>query len=311
MMEMKAGSNLEKVLMGGHFAVTVELGPPKGADISIIKRKAEFLRGKADAVNITDCQTAVPRMSSISAAAILVQMGIEPVMQMTCRDRNRIAMQSDMFGASALGIKNMLSISGDHQSFGSQKNAKKVYDLDSIQLIGLVKRLRDEKKMLGDEDVIQGDVPMFIGAAANPFAPPVEFRALLLKKKIDAGADFVQTQCIFDIEKFREWMKIVCDMGLDKKCSILAGIMPLKSPGMAKYMANSVPGITIPDHVLKRMEGVSKEKAAQEGIAILCELIEQMKEIKGIAGVHIMAIEWEHKIPEIMERAKLLPRPVV
>lgn len=308
---MKSGSNLEKVIAAGHFAVTVEIGPPKGADVSIIKKKAEMLRGKADAINVTDCQTAVVRMSSISTAAILVQMGLEPVMQMTCRDRNRIAMQSDIFGASALGIKNMLSISGDHQCFGSQKNAKKVFDLDSIQLIGLVKRLRDEKKMLGDEDAIQGEVPMFIGAAANPFAPPVEFRALHLKKKIDAGADFIQTQCIFDMEKFREWMKIVCDMGLDKRCAIMGGLIPLKSAGMAKYMANSVPGISIPDSILKRMSGVPKEKAAEEGIAILCESIEQLREIKGIAGVHIMAIEWEHKIPEITERAGLLPRPVV
>ncbi len=308
---MKAGSNLEKVLKEGHFAVTAEIGPPRGADISVIKKKAEFLRGRVDAVNVTDCQTAVVRMSSIATAAILVQMGMEPVMQMTCRDRNRIAMQSDIFGASALGIKNMLSISGDHPSFGSQKNAKKVFDLDSIQLIGLVKRLRDEKKMLGDEDAIQGDVPMFIGAAANPLAPPVEFRALHLKKKIDAGADFIQTQGIFDMEKFREWMKTVRDMGLDKKCSILAGLVPLKSAGMAKYLIDNVPGINIPESVIKRISGVPKEKAAEEGIAILCESIEQIREIKGIAGVHIMAIQWEHKIPEIAERAKLLPRPLV
>ncbi len=307
---MKAGSNLEKVLKESHFAVTAEIGPPRGADISVIKEKAEFLRGKVDAVNITDCQTAVVRMSSIASAAVLVQMGMEPVMQMTCRDRNRIAMQSDIFGASALGIKNILSISGDHPSFGSQKNAKKVFDLDSVQLIGLIKRLRDEKKMLGDEDAIQGDVPMFIGAAANPLAPPVEFRAFHLKKKIDAGADFIQTQGIFDIEKFREWMKIVSDMGLDKRCSILAGLVPLKSAGMAKYLIDNVPGINIPESVLKRINEVPKEKAAEEGIAILCESIEQIREIEGIAGVHIMAIQWEHKIPEIVERAKLLPRPL-
>jgi methylenetetrahydrofolate reductase (NADPH) len=308
---MKAGSNLEKVINAGNFAVTVEIGPPKGTDISVIKKKAEFLRGKADAVNVTDCQTAVVRMSSIATAAILVQMGIEPVMQMTCRDRNRIAMQSDIFGASALGIRNMLSISGDHQSFGSQKNARKVFDLDSIQLIGLVKRLRDEKKMLGEEDLIKGEVPMFIGAAANPFSPPVEFRALHLKKKIEAGADFIQTQCIFDIEKFKEWMKIVCDMGLDKQCAIMAGLIPLRSLGMANHMAKNVPGVVIPESVIKRMSGVPKEKAQEEGIAILCESIEQIREIKGISGAHIMAIELEHKIPEITERAKLLPRPVV
>jgi methylenetetrahydrofolate reductase (NADPH) len=309
-MDMKSGSNLERVLAGRHFAVTAELGPPKGTDISVIKRKAEFLKGMADAINITDCQNAIVRMSSIASAALLIQMGIEPVMQMTCRDRNRIAMQSDILGASALGIKNMLSISGDHHSFGNQKNSKKVYDIDSIQLIGLVKRLRDENKMLGDEDIIQGDLPMFIGAAVNPFAPPVEFRTLHFKKKIDAGADFIQTQGIFDIKRFSEWMKTICDMGLDKKCGILAGLIPLKSPVMAKYLTENIPGITIPDYIIKRLGNVPKDKAADEGISILCESIEQLREMKGIAGIHIMAIEWEHKIPEIMERAKLLPRPV-
>ncbi len=308
---MKSGSNLEKVLAGGHFAVTVELGPPKGTDISIIKKKAEFLKGNADAINITDCQNAVVRMSSIAAGSLLVQMGVEPVMQMTCRDRNRIAIQSDVLGASALGVKNMLCISGDHQSFGNQKNSKKVYDIDSIQMLGLVKRLRDEKKILGDADSLKGEVPMFIGAALNPFAPPLEFRALHLKKKLDAGADFIQTQGIFDIKRFNEWMQIVRDMGLDKRCSILAGLIPLKSPVMAKYLSDNIPGITIPDCIIKRISSVPKEKAADEGISILCESVEELREIEGISGIHIMAIEWEHRIPEIMERTGLLPRPIV
>ena len=157
----------------------------------------------------------------------------------------------------------MLSISGDHQTFGTQKNAKKVYDIDSIQLISLVKRLRDEKKMLGDEDLIQGDVQMFIGAAANPLAPPAEFRAFHLQKKIDAGADFIQTQSLFNLEKFREWMKIVCDMGLDKRSYILAGLIPLKSLDMAKYMAEKVPGISIPESILKRIGGVPKGESCR------------------------------------------------
>ena len=308
---MKSGSNLEKVLDAGHFAVTTELGPPKGTDVSVVKKKGSFLLGKVDAVNVTDCQTAVVRLSSIATSAILVQMGLEPVMQMTCRDRNRIAIQSDIFGASALGIKNMLAISGDHHSFGNQKNARKVFDIDSMQMLSLVKRMRDEKKMLSDEDIIQGEVPMFIGAAANPFAPPAEFRALLMKKKIEAGADFIQTQSIYDMDKFSEWMKIVRDMGLDRQCAILAGFTPLKSAGMARYMAEKVPGMQIPESVINRMAGVPKEKAADEGIKIFCEQVEQIKEIEGIAGVHIMAIEWEHRIPEITERAGLLPRPVV
>jgi len=308
---MKSGSNLEKVLEAGQFAVTTELGPPKGTDISIVKKKAEFLRGMVDAVNVTDCQTAVVRLSSIATSAVLVQMGIEPVMQMTCRDRNRIAIQSDIFGASALGIKNILAISGDHHSFGNQKNARKVFDIDSMQMLALVKRMRDEKKILNDETIIQGEVPMFIGAAANPFAPPLEFRAMHLRKKIESGADFIQTQSIYDIDKFREWMNIVRDMGLDRRCAILAGLTPLKSHVMAKYMAENVPGMHIPDPVLKRIAGVPREKAAEEGIRIFCEHVEQLKEIRGVAGIHIMAIEWEHKIPEIAERAKLLPRPVI
>lgn len=307
---MKSGSNLEKVLEAGLFAVTTELGPPKGTDISIVKKKAGFLRGNVDAVNVTDCQTAVVRLSSIATSAILVQMGIEPVMQMTCRDRNRIAIQSDIFGASALGIKNILAISGDHHSFGNQKNARKVYDIDSMQMIAAVKRMRDEKKMLNDESALQGEVPMFIGAAANPFAPPLEFRALHLQKKIIAGADFIQTQSIYNIDKFREWMKIVCDMGLDRQCAILAGLTPLKSAGMARYMADNVPGMQIPESLLNRMAGVPKEKAGEEGIKIFCEQAEQIKEIKGVSGIHIMAIEWEHRIPEITARAGLLPRPV-
>ncbi len=308
---MNSGSNLEKVLNAGYFSVTSELGPPKGTDISSIKKKGEFLRGHVDAVNVTDCQTAVVRISSIATSVILMQMELEPVMQMTCRDRNRIAIQSDILGASALGIKNMLALSGDHQSFGNQKNAKGVFDIDSMQMLSLVKRMRDEKKIMSIDESIHGDLPMFIGAVANPFAPPVEFRAMHLKKKIDAGADFIQTQCIFDIDKFREWMKIVCDMGLDRKCYILAGLTPLKSLRMAEYMASSVPGIYIPDTLIKRMSGVPKDNAADEGIKIFCEQVEQLKEIKGVSGVHIMPIEWESRIPEITERAGLLPRPVI
>lgn len=306
---MKSGSNLEKVLNSGQFAVTTELGPPKGTDTAIIEKKAGFLRGRVDAVNVTDCQTAVVRLSSIATSALLVRMGIEPVMQMTCRDRNRIAIQSDIFGASALGIKNMLAISGDHHNFGNQKSARKVFDIDSMQMLSLVKRMRDEKKILDDEALMQGEVPMFIGAAANPFAPPLEFRVLHLRKKIEAGADFIQTQSIYDIGSFRQWMHVVRDMGLDKRCAILAGLTPLKSYMMAKYMSENVPGMQIPDTILKRMAGVPKDKAAEEGIRIFCEQVEQIKEISGVAGVHIMAIEWEHRIPELTERANLLPRP--
>ncbi len=308
---MKAGSNLEKVLAAGHFAVTAELGPPAGTDVELVHTKAELLRGIVDAVNVTDNQTAVVRMSSCAVSALLVQMGIEPVMQMVCRDRNRIAIQSDIFGASALGIRNLTCLSGDHHDFGNQKGAKKVYDIDSIQLLATVKRMRDEKKLLGSDEEIAGTVPLFIGAGANPFAKPYEFRALQLGKKIEAGADYVQTQCIYDVPMFAAWMKAVRELGLHQKCKILAGVTPLKSGGMARYMAEKVPGIRIPPEILARMNAAPKGKGAETGLAICAEIIDQLRQIEGVAGIHIMAIEWEQKVRQIVETAGLLPRPVV
>jgi len=308
---MKSCSNLEKVLTAGAFAVTAELGPPTGTDLEVVNRKAELLRGAVDAVNVTDNQTAVVRMSSVAVSALLVRMGIEPVMQMVCRDRNRIAMQSDILGASALGVRNLTCLSGDHQDFGNQKGAKKVYDIDSTQLLVMVKRMRDERKLLGSDEDFAGNLPMYIGAAANPFAKPYEFRALQLGKKIEAGADYVQTQCIFDVPMFAAFMKSVRELGLHTKCRILAGVTPLKSAGMGRYMAENVPGILIPKEILDRMGSAPKGKGAETGLAICVEIIEQLRQIEGVAGIHIMAIEWEQKVRQIVEAAKLLPRPVV
>lgn len=308
---MKSGGNLEKVLSAGHFAVTAELGPPAGNDMELVRKKAELLRGVADAVNVTDNQTAVVRMSSMAVSAHLVRMGLEPVMQLTCRDRNRIAMQSEVFGASSLGVRNITCLSGDHQSFGNQGGARKVFDIDSVQLVAMVKRMRDERRLLGVDEEFAGEVPMFIGAAANPFAKPYEFRALRLAKKVEAGADYVQTQCIYDVSMFAEWMKAVRDLGLHERCSILAGITPLKSAGMARYMAEKVPGIIIPDEILKRMGAAPKGKGSEVGTAICLEIVEQLRAIEGVAGIHIMAIEWEQKVREIVEKSNLLPRPVV
>jgi methylenetetrahydrofolate reductase (NADPH) len=259
---MKSGSNLEKVLAAGHFAVTAELGPPAGSDVEFVHAKAELLRGVVDAVNVTDNQTAVVRMSSVAVSALLVQMGIEPVMQMVCRDRNRIAMQSDIFGAAALGIRNLTCLTGDHQEFGNQAGAKKVYDIDSVQLVAMVKRMRDERRILGSDEEIAGAVPLLIGAAANPFAKPYEFRALRLAKKVQAGADYVQTQCVFDVAMFVEWMKAVRDLGVHTKCRILAGVTPLKSAGMARYMSENVPGVVIPETIVKRMNDAPRGKGA-------------------------------------------------
>ncbi|MCS7261506.1 MAG: methylenetetrahydrofolate reductase, partial [Anaerolineae bacterium] len=232
----KSGSNLERVLKAGHFAVTGELGPPKNHDANVIRRKAELLKGCVDAVNITDNQTAIVRMSSIAAGVILIQENMDPVIQMTCRDRNRLGMQSDLLGAAALGIKNVLCLTGDHQSFGNHPTAKNVHDLDSIQLVRMVKDMRDESRFQCGEEIPGGGPRFFIGAAANPFGDPFEFRPYRLAKKVAAGADFIQTQLIYDIPRFHEFMKRVVDMGLHEKVFILAGVGPLKSVGMAKYM---------------------------------------------------------------------------
>jgi methylenetetrahydrofolate reductase (NADPH) len=305
---MKAGSNLEKILTSGQFAVTGELGPPKGADVAIIERKAKLLKGNVDAINVTDNQTAIVRMSSIAVSALLNQMGLEPTMQMVCRDRNRIAMQSDIFGAYALGIRNILCLSGDHQKFGNHPTAKNVFDLDSIQLIQTVKKMRDEHKVLsGDE--IEGVPQMFIGAAANPFADPFEFRVIRLAKKAAAGVDFIQTQCIYDMDKFERFMQMARDRGLHEKIFILAGVTPLKSVGMARYMKEKVAGMEVPDEIISRMKAAGKEKAKEEGLKICVEQIQRLKSIPGVHGIHLMAIEWEEVVHEIIERAGLLPRP--
>lgn len=219
-------------------------------------------------------------------------------------------MQSDILGAYALGIRNMLCLSGDHQKFGNHPESKNVYDIDSMQLIAMVKKMRDEETFLNGEKL---DVApkMFIGAAANPFADPFEFRVHRLAKKIEAGADFIQTQCIYNMDKFREFMKQAVDMGLTEKCYILAGVTPMKNVGMAKYMAKSVPGMDVPESLIKRLQGAGKGNAAEEGIKFALEQIEEFKQMKGVAGVHLMAIEWEHKVPEIAERAGMMPRPKV
>ncbi|OQY08175.1 MAG: 5,10-methylenetetrahydrofolate reductase [Desulfobacteraceae bacterium 4572_123] len=307
---MNSGSNLQKILEAGHFAFTGELGPPRGANVDAVRKKAAYLKGMVDSVNITDNQTAMVRMSSWAASLIAIQEGLEPNYQMVCRDRNRLAMQADILGAHAHGIRNMLCLSGDHQQFGDHPQSKGVFDIDSVQLIGMTKKMRDEGKFLGGADI---DTPpeMFIGAAANPFADPFEWRVYRLAKKVAAGADFVQTQCIYNMVKMREWVKQANDMGLTEKVYILAGITPMKSIGMARYMKKKVPGMDVPDEIIKRLQGVDKKKVADEGIKIACEQIEEFKEMKGVAGVHLMAIEWEHKVPEIAERAKVLPRPQV
>ena len=305
---MKAGTNLENVLESGRFAVTAEAGPPKGTSARVIQRKGELLRSCCDAVNVTDNQTAIVRMSSLAGCALLKQEGVEPVMQMVTRDRNRIAIQSDVLGAIALGIGNILCLSGDHQKFGNHPTAKGVFDIDSIQLIQTLKNMRDEKKFLCGEEV-SGEVPLFIGAVENPYADPFEFRVVRLAKKVKAGADFIQTQAVYDVAKFAKWMEMVRDRGLDKQVHILAGVIPIRSAGMARYMKDYVSGVSVPDEIITRME--EAKTAKEEGVKIVLEIIEQLKEIPGVHGIHIMAVGWEDIVPEIVEQAGLLPRPVL
>ncbi len=307
---MKTDSVLEKVLKSGNLAVTSECGPPRGAVPEKVRQKAEMLRGYVDAVNVTDNQTAMVRMSSFAASVIIRQMGLHPIMQMVTRDRNRLAMQSDIIGAYSHGINTMLCLSGDHPHFGDHPMAIGVHDIDSIQFVQMVRKMRDEGKFQGGAD-IENPPKMFIGAAANPFADPFELRVARLAKKVAAGVDFIQTQCIYNLDKFEKWMAGVRDRGLDEKCYILAGITPIKTVGMARYMKNKVPGMDVPQEVVDRMAGVPKEKQAEEGIKICVESIERLKQVKGVAGFHIMAIEWEQKVPEIVEKAGLYPRPQI
>lgn len=306
---MKSQSRLEKVLTAGEFAVTSELGPPQNANPEVIKKKSQYCLGKVDGANITDNQTAIVRMSSIAAAGILLSCGVEPIVQMVCRDRNRIAMQSDILGAAALGVKNLLCLSGDHQKFGNHPEAKSVFDIDSVQLIDMVRRMRDEKAFLSGDPIKEHEPRLFIGAVENPFADPFEFRVPRLAKKIQAGADFIQTQCVFDVEKFARWMELVVKAGLHKKVYILAGLTPVRSHRALLYMKNEVAGMSIPDELIARMEAAEEPK--EEGVKICLEMIERVKNIEGVAGIHLMPIGWESITPVILERAGLLPRPQV
>ncbi len=307
---MKTESVLEKIFASGELAVTSECGPPRGAVPEKIIEKAKMLKGYVDAVNVTDNQTAMVRMSSFAACVFIKQLGMNPILQMVTRDRNRLAMQADILGAYSHGINTMLCLSGDHPHFGDHPMAANVHDIDSIQFVQMIRDIRDKGKFQGGDDILNPP-KMFIGAAANPFADPFELRVARLAKKINAGTDFIQTQCIYNLDKFEKWMEGVRDRGLHEKVNIMAGITPMKTVGMAKYMKNRVPGMDVPDEIIKRMAGVPKEKQPDEGIKISVEAIERLKTVEGVKGFHVMAIEWEQKVPEIVEKAGLLPRPKV
>ncbi|MBN1699290.1 MAG: methylenetetrahydrofolate reductase [Spirochaetales bacterium] len=309
----KNKSGLEKLFEKGEFVVTAELGPPKSVDPSVIDAKVIALKGAVDAVNITDNQAAIVRISSIGTGIYVKNAGIEPIIQMTCRDRNRLGIQADLLGASLNGIKNLLCITGDHQSLGNHPRARCVFDIDSIQLIGMVRDMREKGVFQCGEAIRNGkhaDVHapgFFIGGAANPFAEPLEWRVDRLRKKVNAGVEFIQTQCIYDMERFSRWMKEVTARGLHGQVKICAGVSPLKSAGAAVYMNEKVAGIVIPDHCIERLRKADDAKA--EGLKICIEQIQQLMEMEGVAGVHIIAIEWETAVRGIVEGAGLLPRP--
>jgi methylenetetrahydrofolate reductase (NADPH) len=310
-MSMTTPSKLQKMMASGHLAVTSEVGPPRSADGSVIEKKGNLIKDYVDAVNVTDNQTSVCRVCSLACCIRLKLMGLEPVLQMVTRDRNRIALQSDILGAASFGINNILCLTGDHQHFGDHPKAVNVFDLDSIQLIQTVKLMRDEGRLLGGHE-FEVRPQMFIGAAANPFAGPnVAMRVARLAKKAAAGVQFIQTQCIYNLDTFKEFMKLAVDRGLHEKVAILAGITPMKNVGMAKYMQKRVPGIDVPDEIVRRIGGVPKEKQAEEGISLAVDQIEELKGVEGVRGFHLMAIEWEEKVPEIVQRAGLYPRPKI
>jgi methylenetetrahydrofolate reductase (NADPH) len=298
--------SLREALAAGRFAVTAEIGPPRGVDPDAIARKAALLRGWVDAANVTDNQGAHVRLSSLAGSVLAARAGVEPVMQLVCRDRNRIALQSDLLGAAALGVPNVLLLTGDHPVFGDHPDARPVFDLDSVQLVWTARALRDEGMLLSGRSV--DPRPRFlIGAVENPFAPPAGFRAARLGKKIAAGAEFCQTQFVFDVPAFARFMAEVADRGLSERCAVLAGVGPIRSLRAYEFIRSSVPGVHVPEEVGRRLRGVPGDRVAAEGITLCVETIRQLREIPGVSGVHVMAFGHERAVPEILERAGFAP----
>jgi 5,10-methylenetetrahydrofolate reductase len=288
------------VLNSGKFVVTAEIGPPKGTDIHDMLHHIELLKGKIDAANVTDNQSAVMRICSMAVCKIALEHGLEPILQMTCRDRNRIGIQSDLLGAHVLGIRNVLCMTGDYVTAGDHKEAKPVYDVESVQLLRIVDMLNNGKDISGNE--LKGSTDFLQGAVVTPEANPLEPQMMKFEKKVVAGARFFQTQAIYDIEAFKGFMKSVRQV----PAKILAGIVVLKSAGMANFMNKNVPGIRVPQELIDELKAAGKEKALDTGLNIAARHIRQLKEEKICDGVHIMAIGMEDKVPAIMERAGLL-----
>jgi len=307
---MKTKSNLARILDIGQFAVTAEISPPQNTQFETIRRNVNLIKGYVDAFNVPDGQAAVVAMASWAVCLVGMEEGLDAIVHMTCRDRNRIALQMDILAISAFRVNNILCLSGDPIYFGNHPKAKPVFDLDSIQLIRMVKQLRDERKFDNGELIVGTEPRLFIGASINPSAQPLEATVERLKDKVAAGADFVQTQPIYNIEGFKKWMALVREEGLHKEAKFIAGITPITSLAAARYMKTKVPNMDIPDRIIERLKNVrNKEEAAEEGIKIAVETINQLKEIEGVAGVHIMTLQREELVPKICNAANLYPRP--
>ncbi len=308
--EMKAGTNFERVLRAGHFAVTAELGPPDSSNPADVLHEIEVMGGAVDAYNATDASGAHCHMSSVAVSALTAQQGLDPILQISCRDKNRIAIQGDVLGAAALGVGNVLCLTGDDVTAGDQPQAKRVFDFDCMHLLRTLRIMRDKSMFLSGRPLTTAP-KLFLGAASNPFAMPFDFRPIRLAKKIEAGADFIQTQYCFDIPRLKEYMKRVVDMGLHEKAFIMVGVGPMKGGRSAEFIRKNVPGVRIPDAVVDRLNAAPKGKKAEEGKKICVEMIQQAMEIEGISGAHIMAYKLEHQVPDIVKEAGLWPRPVV
>ncbi len=298
---------LEEAFRSGLPVTTCEIASGDGADPDDVVRRARLVRDHVDAVNVPDNTAGIVHMSAWAAAAILAGEGVDPIMHVTCRDRNRLALQGDLLGAAAMGVRNILCLTGDHMVHGDHPDAKPVFDLDSIQLVGLANVLRHGRYLSGRE--IKPAPDLFPGATENPFAPPYDFRPLRLQKKVEGGARFIQTQITFNVKRFAAFMESVRDLGLDRKVPILAGVAPVRSARAARFMQERVPGMEIPDSVVRRMEQAGNERTRreEEGIRICVEIIEQLREVRGLAGFHLMPIHWEEAVAEIASRARLVP----
>ena len=306
-----AGSNLARVLRAGHCAVAIEVSPPVGPNVEFIERYIGVVRGYADAYNVTDNQAASVHMSSLAVSIMLKQAGLEPIVQFACRDRNRLAIQADLLGAAAFGITTVLAISGDHPRWGDHPQCKPVYDLDSMNLLRMIRMMRDNQVFENGAKIPRRAPDFFIGAVENPFAPPYEFRPYRVAKKIVAGAQFIQTQLIYNVERFEEFMKRIVDLGLHEKVAILAGVGPIRSIRVAEYMQKEVAGMDVPQWIVDKMRGLSKEDGEKFGIDLCLEIANKVRTIEGVRGLHIMAVNWPDAVPKIAQQLGLYPRPVI